>query len=247
MKYLGVALLSSLIFLSSCVSMSDYKQLENDFTAYKESMQGRQEKLEEDMRIFKMGYDPRASEIFSNNVVLANSYYAEIKVLRDDIASMNTILKTIKREAEDAKNDVLNNARTSQSQNVVNEFYYLRRQWENTVNEMNKMVFVAQQSVTKAQTAASESYEKAIFAERAAKIVTDMAKNVNDIMNTMQSVSQRLAYLEQGAALDRKNYSDMKKAMEDILAKLKIITDRVTLLEKKVFPEKQGNSATPGQ
>jgi len=242
-----VFILASMLLLASCVSMSDYRQLENDFADYKQSMQSRQARLEEDMRIFKMGYDPKANEIFSNNVILANTYYAEIKNLRDEIASMNYLLMKIKSEAETAKDVVLDNARTSQSQNVVNEFYYLRKQWENTVNEMNKMVFISQQSVSKAQTAASESYEKVVLVEKAAKTVNDMAKNVNEIMNTLQSLSQRIAGLEQGLAADRKNYTDVQKVLDDILARMKAMSERISILEKKVMPEKQNSAPTVTQ
>lgn len=237
----------SLVLLVSCVSMSDYRQLENDFADYKQSMQNRQARLEEDMKIFKMGYDPKANEIFSNNVILANNYYAEIKNLRDEITSMNYLLMKLKSEAESAKDVVVDNARTSQSQNVVNEFYYLRKQWDNTVTEMNKMVFIAQQSVSKAQTAASESYEKVVLVEKAAKAVNDMAKNINEIMNTLQSLSQRTAGIEQGIALDRKNYADMHKAIDDIMGRLKAISERINIIEKKVLPEKQNSATTVTQ
>lgn len=247
MKSLGVAILASLLLLASCVSMSDYKQLEGEFTTYKESMQNRQAKLEEDMQVFKMGYDPQAREIFERNITLANSYSKEIKNLRDEIDTTSELLIRIKGEAEIAKNSVVENARTSQSQNVVNEFYYLRRQWENTVTEMNRMVFSAQQSVNKAQIAASESLEKALLAEKAAKVVNDMAKNVNDIMAILPSISQRLANLEQGMALDRKNYLDLQKAIDDISARVKVTSERVTALEKKVFPEQQNNASAAGK
>ena len=241
---LGIA---SMLLLASCVSMSDYRKLETDFADYKQSMQSRQARLEEDMKIFKMGYDPKANEIFSNNVILANNYYAEIKNLRDEIASMNYLLTKIKSEAESAKDVVLDNAKTSQSQNVVNEFYYLRRQWENTVNEMNKMVFVAQQSVSKAQTAASDSYEKVVLVEKAAKTVNEMAKNVNEIMNTLQSLTQRIAGLEQGAVQDKKNYADIQKTIDEILGRMKAISERINILEKKVLPEKQNSLSTVTQ
>lgn len=231
-KVLGFVVLASVLVLGSCVSVSEYRQLENEFSSYKESMQTRQVKLEEDMKIFKMGYDPQARDIFEYNVVQAGRYYSEIVSIRNEISSMSDLLEKIKYEAETAKNTVVENARTSQSQNVVNEFYYLRRQWDTTVSEMNKLVFTAQQSVGKAQTAVSESYARVVAAERAAKSVNDVALNLNNALANLTSISQRLANLEQAIALDKKSDAETQKVLDDIALKLKGIFTRIDALEK---------------
>jgi chromosome segregation ATPase len=234
MKLATSAALASLLLMVSCVSVSDYRQLENDFASYKESMQTRQAKLEEDMKIFKMGYDPNARQVFEYNVKQAGNYYAEIVSIRNEIDSIGDTLARFKTEAESAKNTVLENARTSQSQNVVNEFYFLRRQWESTLNDMNKLVLLAQQSVSKAQSAASESYDRAVQAEKAAKTVSDVAKSVNDALNSLNAISQRLSGLEQAMVLVKKDDVDTQKSLDDIALKLKAILARIDALEKKV-------------
>lgn len=231
-KVLRCLVLASVLVLGSCVSVSEYRQLENEFSSYKDSMQSRQAKLEEDMKIFKMGYDPQAREIFEYNVVQAGKYYSEIVSIRNEINSMSDLLEKIKYEAETAKNTVLENARTSQSQNVANEFYYLKRQWDTTVTEMNKLVFSAQQSVGKAQNAVSDSYARVIAAEKAAKSVNDVALNLNSALANLTSISQRLTNLEQAIALDKKNDAETQKILDDIALKLKGIFTRIDALEK---------------
>ena len=235
MKQLSPIVVISFV-LASCASTSDYEKLEKDFYAYKESTQNRQEsvqhrqaQLEEDMKLFRMSYDPQAHDVFNKNVEQANKYYSEITYIKSDIDSINELIFRIKNEAEIAKNTVLDNARTSQSQNVVNEFAGLKWQWGNTVDEMSRMVSTAQQSVNQAQAAASGSFERAVTAEMAAKAVNDMGRNVNELMVSLTSISQRIANLEREIAADRRKDSDTQ-----VLARLKAVSEKIDTMEKQM-------------
>ena len=194
-----------MVLLSSCVSMSDYKALKNDFDQYKTESTGKQKELEKKVDMFVIAYNPDLHKELDTNLMVASQYKDRVGKILSDMDLLSRQIQELASASQKDRMVVSENMKTSVAENVVNEFRQLRYNWDMIVTDMNQAVATSRDSAARAQVSAMQAYEKSGAAQKAADIAVDTAQN---------------AMKQQPGGPDFKNRLDK---IEDDIQKLKLM------------------------
>jgi len=191
-KILFLIVMLPVVFIYGCASKSDYRQLDYEF----KQMKTDSEKLHNEMAMFKKAYNPELHKVFSENVLAAEEYRQSIEKTRHDIEYISNQISDLLRQSENDRMQISENLKTATTENVVNEFRHLNREWDTTVSELSNLVRTSEKAVESSHHAAIEAAEKAGSAERSADHIAEYMKLVNRQSRSLDRINEKLKDIE---------------------------------------------------
>jgi hypothetical protein len=233
-RYFAAAIVG--LMLASCVSISDYKKLQNEVNALKAASTEKLTVLEYDISRFKEAYNPDLHLRLNENLDESARYYSRIQEISKAMENVEKEARILLMNSQMDRNIVAENARSSISQNVVNEFNSLRTKWDIALSDLIKLSINSSESANRAQIEAAKAGDKAVAAEKAAgkaaensQIALAINKNLIDLGNRIAQIEALIKQMQVAyPAIDTEN----KKDIEILNNYYKSINSRILEMEK---------------
>ena len=248
MKAPFVSVLLATILFSGCVSISDYRKLQSEFNDFKAYSIEKQKYIENDISLFKEAYNPELHITLNKNLDESALYLSRLREIYTEMGNIEINARKLLDDSQIDRNIIAENAKSSVSQNVVNEFYTLRNKWDTTLSDLIKLSVNANDSANKAKDEAIKAGERSISAERAAnkaaensQIALGLNKNIVDLSNRIQQIDIFLKQIQSSyASMDsetKKNIDLLSNLYKSIIIKIEDIERIVQELSKAGQPK----------
>lgn len=198
-KIRPVALLLSAV-LTGCVSSSDHDRLKHDLARYKTKVELHQrdcdkkvDQLVAEMMSFRKAYSEELHQQLTKNLAASEKSYKKALEIQKNMEKLEQNLIGMSNLAERNCETIKKNARTSTTENVVNEFESLKRDWSRTISDVKERAKTLQGLVDKSNELVIKAQSAAIKATEDSRKVTEYEKKITELQAATKCLESELA------------------------------------------------------
>ena len=187
------------LILCSCVSTGQ-------FNHYKQTSDSKIALLENKIANFEQSYNPQMHEILNQNINVSKQHFKQITAIYESMKITKQNSDYVVDQTNQNAEIVANNAETSSTQNVVNEFYHLEQQWFDTLNDMDDITDQLILLSENAEHSADVARREAISADDRAFEAEKKLAQIEDYSRALSNLKQEIFKIQY--TLDQEQYVD---------------------------------------
>lgn len=234
-----MTLLVSLV-LTGCVSSSDHNRLKNNLAGYKreiklyeQQLYDKREELISEVRSFKNSYSPELHQLLNNNIEASESYYKKVVEIQKNMQILELKMNKLLKGAEKNLEVIKSNAQMSSTENVVNEFATLKKDWEKTISSLVSRSKEVEELAEESKDSVDDANKLVIKAQTIALTASEETKKITVFQKDLAELQAFTKFMKLSLNEIKKDDSPNQKDVDMLFELYKSINSRLAKIEAK--------------